>query len=502
MSETKDTVSKTDSKGKKTGKGKTSSSGKKGSFFSRFLGKKSTSSDEKSSGASKGDLKSVAKKTKSSTEKVKKEIPQIEGKKTGGGKFPSSETDTAGKEKQGTAVPPRESAKEKEPSSADTKREKGAVDSSRSDSSVAVKSEEKTDQGASPSPAEAKPAEGRAGEDSHPQQVKQKEDTADGKDISAEKGASSGKDVATGTGASGGKDASSGKDVATGKDASGKDIPGEKDIVSNMKKEDPATKAGPETGQAEDSKKQPTSGEITVGGADPENRAKDSKKKSTLDPSPTESVELQGLFAFKLSMTTFYDEKGTCIPVTALKYKPWIVSQIKTKEKEGYTSVQLACHPQKNKRRSRAQIKHLAPAGFKEGARYVREIRQELTDDIQVGRLVSITGIKKGDRVKISSRSKGRGFSGVVKRWGFHGGRASHGSKTHRTGGAIGQHTEPARVMPGRKMAGRYGFQKTTLHSVPVVDVLPEEGLIFVKGPVPGARNTLVSLEKTERSHA
>ncbi|MCY4513139.1 MAG: 50S ribosomal protein L3 [Bdellovibrionales bacterium] len=215
-----------------------------------------------------------------------------------------------------------------------------------------------------------------------------------------------------------------------------------------------------------------------------------------------ESITLQGLFAFKLSMTSLYDEQGRRVPVTALKYKPWVVSQIKTKEKEGYSAAQVACWPQKNNRSPRAQIKHLTPAGFKEGARYIREIRQELPENIKVGQELSIESLKKGDRVQVSSRSKGRGYAGVVKRWGFRGGPASHGSKIHRKTGSIGQCTEPSRVVPGRKMPGQYGFETITLNSVPVVDVLPQEGVIFVKGPVSGARNTLVSLKKVREAHA
>ena len=84
----------------------------------------------------------------------------------------------------------------------------------------------------------------------------------------------------------------------------------------------------------------------------------------------------------------------------------------------------------------------------------------------------------------------------MMKRWNFAGGKSSHGSKSHRRTGSIGQHTEPARVFPGRKMPGQYGFQKVSCSQVPVVDVLVEEGIIFVKGPIPGARNTLVSLRK------
>ena len=215
-----------------------------------------------------------------------------------------------------------------------------------------------------------------------------------------------------------------------------------------------------------------------------------------------ETIKLQGLFAFKMSMTSLYDEQGRRVSVTALKYKPWVVSQIKTKEKEGYSAAQLACGPQKNNRSTRPLIKHLAPAGFKEGARYIREIRQDLPENVKVGQELSIESLKKGDRVRISSRSKGRGYAGVVKKWGFSGGPASHGSKTHRGTGSIGQGTEPSRVIPGRKMPGQYGFETITLNSVPVVDVLPAEGVIFVKGPVSGSRNTLVSLKKVEEARA
>ena len=211
-------------------------------------------------------------------------------------------------------------------------------------------------------------------------------------------------------------------------------------------------------------------------------------------------VKLKGLFAFKVEMTSFYED-GKSVPVTALYYEPWRVSQIKTRDKEGYSAVQLACRPQKNGRCSKPLTKHLTAAGFKEGARYIREFRQqELPKDIQVGHELSIQSLSKGDVVKLSSRSKGRGFSGVMKRWGFSGGKASHGAKAHRKAGSIGQHTEPSRVFAGKKMPGHYGFQNMSLKKVEVVDVLPKENLIFVKGPVPGSRNTLVTLKKMEIS--
>jgi len=232
----------------------------------------------------------------------------------------------------------------------------------------------------------------------------------------------------------------------------------------------------------------------------PEEKATSKKTDEPKESSPQKTtIKLNGLYAFKVSMTRFYDDKGGSLPVTALKYEPSYVSQIKTKEKDSYSAVQMAFKAQKNKRCSKPLIQHLKKAGFKEGARFVKEIRQELIpDNVKVGDEVSIQSLEKGDLVKISAVSKGKGFTGVMKRWNFAGGRASHGSKAHRRTGSIGQCTQPGRVFPGRKMPGRHGFQKVSRLKVPIVEVLPEEGLIFVKGQVPGARNTLVSLQKTQ----
>ena len=253
--------------------------------------------------------------------------------------------------------------------------------------------------------------------------------------------------------------------------------------------------------------------ESTSAVATKESVEKETKKKEALDKGSSieknrpkkegvtkGSVKLSGLYAFKLAMSSIYDEKGKFTPVTFLEVKPWKVSQIKQKEKTGYNSVQVACMPQKNKRSSKALKAHLSPAGFEEGARYVREIRQDSVDNIEVGQTISIHSIQKGDKVKLQAVSKGHGFAGVVKRWGFRGGPASHGSKTHRTSGSIGNRTEPARVMPGKKMAGHYGVEKVSLRNVQVMDVVEEKNLIVVRGPVPGARNSLVFLSQNTKS--
>ncbi len=220
------------------------------------------------------------------------------------------------------------------------------------------------------------------------------------------------------------------------------------------------------------------------------------KSQSQAQSQSSDQVKLSGLYAFKLKMSSLYDEEGQWTAVTFLKYRPWVVSQIKTKNKDGYNSVQLACVPQKNSRCSKALSTHLRPAGFKQGAMYVREIRQQSVDNISIGQKLSIHSLKKGDVVTLRGVSKGHGFSGVVKRWGFKGGPASHGAKTHRTSGSIGNRTEPGRVQPGKKMAGRMGWDKISCPNVKVVDVIEDQQMLIVKGCVPGATNSLVYLNK------
>ncbi|MBX2995861.1 MAG: 50S ribosomal protein L3 [Bdellovibrionaceae bacterium] len=205
-------------------------------------------------------------------------------------------------------------------------------------------------------------------------------------------------------------------------------------------------------------------------------------------------LKLAGLYAFKEGMATVYNDQGEAVPVTILRYEPWFVSQIKTEQTDGYTALQVACRPRKAKNTNKAEKTHLAGAGFENGAQFVREIRQEIPADAKVGARVSIESLTKGDEIRITGRSKGRGFQGSVRRWNFAGGPASHGSKFHRRPGSSGNRTWPGRVMPGKKFPGHWGDETVTVKNVVVVDVLPAEGVVMVKGPVPGARNSLVKL--------
>lgn len=207
-------------------------------------------------------------------------------------------------------------------------------------------------------------------------------------------------------------------------------------------------------------------------------------------------IKLRGLFLKKVGMTSVYGDAGEMIPVTVLKMEPWVVTQLKTTEKDGYQAVQIASGPKKAVRTSNAERGHLKKAGFENGAQYIREIRQELAGDMKVGSQITIDTFAKGDVVKVTSTSKGKGFAGSVRRYGFAGGPASHGSKFHRQPGSSGNRTWPGRVMPGKRFPGHLGADTVTVNNVKVVDVLHDENVILVKGPVPGARNSLVKLVK------
>lgn len=208
------------------------------------------------------------------------------------------------------------------------------------------------------------------------------------------------------------------------------------------------------------------------------------------------ATELPGLYAFKVGMSAVFSETGERIPVTVLKYEPMVVSQVKTTEKDGYDSIQVAFMPSRPSRITGADKKNLAKAGFENGARFVREIRGEKAVAAEIGAKVALESLKKGDTVKMTSRSRGRGFMGAVRRHGFNGGPATHGSGFHRRPGSVGNRTWPGRVIPGKRMAGHWGDENITIINAEIVDVIPNENVLLVKGAVPGARNSLVKLMK------
>jgi len=208
-------------------------------------------------------------------------------------------------------------------------------------------------------------------------------------------------------------------------------------------------------------------------------------------------LQLDGLFAFKVGMSAVFSEDGERVPVTVLKYEPMVVSQVKSASTDGYEAVQVAFVPDRASQTNGAAKKHLAKTGFENGAKFVREVRLEKPiEGAAVGQKIGIDSFKKGDTVKVTGLSRGRGFQGPVRRWNFNGGPASHGSGFHRKPGSVGNRTWPGRVMPGKRMAGQWGNETSTISGLKIVDVIPEENVLLVKGSVPGARNTLIRLTK------
>ena len=208
-------------------------------------------------------------------------------------------------------------------------------------------------------------------------------------------------------------------------------------------------------------------------------------------------LKMESLYCFKVGMSTIY-EGEEAVPVTALRYEPWFVTQIKSNETDGYESIQIGCKNKKSKRTLKPERGHAQASGVFENAPHLlREVRQGLPEDVCLGQKVAIDSLESGDVVQMTSKSKGRGFAGAMKRYNFGGGPASHGSGFHRRPGSAGNRTWPGRVVPGKRMPGHYGDKNITVKNVRVVAVIAEENVVLVKGPVPGARNTLVKLVKS-----
>ncbi|MFP4391558.1 MAG: 50S ribosomal protein L3 [Desulfohalobiaceae bacterium] len=204
-----------------------------------------------------------------------------------------------------------------------------------------------------------------------------------------------------------------------------------------------------------------------------------------------------GLIGKKLGMTAIFSEDGTRIPVTVLQAGPCPVIQVKSKEQDSYTALQMGFDEQKEHRLTKPQKGHLARAG--QGYyRVLREFRIPAENhEFSQGQKVTADIFQIGERVKVSGRSKGRGFAGVMKRWNFRGLPASHGHhKVHRSPGAIGQCADPARVFKGKKMPGQMGNKNVSVRNVEIVEVREDENLILVKGQVPGAKNSILTISK------
>jgi len=201
-----------------------------------------------------------------------------------------------------------------------------------------------------------------------------------------------------------------------------------------------------------------------------------------------------GLLGKKIGMTRVYSEEGRAIPVTVIEAGPCTVLQKKASGKEGYNAIQVGFVAKKDSRLNKPIAGHCKGAG-KGGFYHITEFRVDDPDNYEIGQDISLTDLFKiGDLVDISGRTKGRGFQGVIKRHGFHGGNKTHGSMFHRRPGSIGCSATPSRVVKGKKLPGHMGTNKVTKKNLTVVDIRAEDNIILVKGAVPGAGQGLLNI--------
>lgn len=203
-----------------------------------------------------------------------------------------------------------------------------------------------------------------------------------------------------------------------------------------------------------------------------------------------------GLIGKKVGMTQVFNPNGALVGVTALEVGPCVVVQKKEVETDGYTAVQLGFGDKPERKTNRPEAGHFKKADVSP-KRHLKEFRvsKEAASELEVGQEINASVFTAGDAIDVTSTSKGKGFTGVMKRYGFHGAKATHGvHECFRHGGSLGQNMTPGRVMKGKKMAGHQGNSTVTVQNIEIMRVFPDDNLIFVKGPIPGGRNTVLTI--------
>ena len=204
-----------------------------------------------------------------------------------------------------------------------------------------------------------------------------------------------------------------------------------------------------------------------------------------------------GLLGNKIGMTQIFDESGNIIPVTILKVGPCVVTQVKTKSKDGYDSIQIGYGNVSNKALTQPELGHLQKSNI-QPLKYLKEFKVNNTNEFQIGQVLNVESFAPGQLVNIRGKSIGKGFSGLQKRHNFSRGPMTHGSKNHREPGSIGMGTTPGRVLPGKKMAGQLGNKITTIKKLKVIQINSEENILVIKGSVPGKPGNLLSIVPSE----
>jgi large subunit ribosomal protein L3 len=209
----------------------------------------------------------------------------------------------------------------------------------------------------------------------------------------------------------------------------------------------------------------------------------------------------EGLIGRKRGMTQVFGEDGNRIPVTVLEAGPCTVVGIRTRPTAGYDALQLGFEPEPKKGRvTKPMAGHYRKAGIATPMKVLREVRLQKTENVQgyqVGQALNVGLFAAGELVDVVGMTKGKGFQGGVKRHGWSGGDATHGSMFHRAPGSIGASSDPSRVWPGHRLPGRMGGDRRTVLNLEVVRVIPEQNLLLLRGAVPGARGGLVLVRKS-----
>ena len=205
---------------------------------------------------------------------------------------------------------------------------------------------------------------------------------------------------------------------------------------------------------------------------------------------------MAGLLGRKVGMTSVFGADGKNIPCTVIEAGPCVVTQLKTVEKDGYDAVQVGFQPKKEKHTNKAEAGHFKAAGVQPMA-HLAEF-SDFGEELKLGDTLTVEMFQENSFVDVIGTSKGKGFQGVVKRHGFGGvGQRTHGQDDRlRAPGSVGASSYPSRVFPGMRMAGRMGGDRVTMQNLVVLKVIPEYNLLLVKGSVPGAKNSIVIINK------
>ena len=203
-----------------------------------------------------------------------------------------------------------------------------------------------------------------------------------------------------------------------------------------------------------------------------------------------------GILGRKLGMTRIFADDGNAVAVTVVKAGPCPVTQVKTVENDGYNALQIAFEEVAEKKVTKAMRGHFTKANVAP-SRVTRELRLAEPATMEAGQVITAEIFAAGDKVKVIGTSIGKGYQGVMRRWNFHGIDDGHGDeKVHRSGGTVGNNTEPGHIIKGRKMAGQWGAERVTQQGLTIVEVRPEDNVILIKGAVPGPKNGLLLVRK------